>query len=154
MNPATVLRPGLAALLVVLLAACAGGPKPAVVNGAIEASAMLNPSISQRPSPLLLRFYDLKSDTAFNSADFMGLYQRDQAELGAELLGKDEIVLQPGEKRVLSRTLAPGAKFLGVLAAYRDVDRAQWRAVVAVKPGKQRILIRADERAIAATLAK
>jgi type VI secretion system protein VasD len=84
----------------------------------------------------------------------MSLYQRDQAELGADLAGKEEIVLQPGEKRPLTKTLAAGVRFVGVLAAYRDVDRAQWRSVVPVQPGKQRLLIRADERAVIASVVK
>jgi type VI secretion system protein VasD len=136
------------------VAGCAGGPKPAIVNAVIEASPTVNPSVSSRPSPLVIRVYELKSPTAFNSADFMSLYQRDQAELGADLVSKEEIVLQPGEKRPMTKTLAVGVRFVGVLAAYRDVDRAQWRSVVPVQPGKQRLLIRADERAVAASVVK
>jgi type VI secretion system protein VasD len=154
MEGATVAK--LAGVLVLsgLVLGCASAPKPARIDGVIEASPALNPSINNRPSPLVLRVYELKSPTAFNGADFMSLYQRDQAELGADLMGKEEFTLQPGENRPVSKTLAVGARFIGVLAAYRDVDRAQWRAVVAVQPGKQRLLIRADERAVAASVVK
>jgi type VI secretion system protein VasD len=152
-----VARLGVAGMLMALglLVGCASGPKPAVVEGAIEAAAGLNPSINNRPSPLVVRVYELKSPTAFNGADFMSLYQRDQAELGADLVGKEEFTLQPGEKRALvKKTLPAGVQFIGVLAAYRDLDRAQWRAVVPLQPGKQRLVIRAEERAIAATVSR
>jgi type VI secretion system protein VasD len=150
-------RPGrswavhIALALLLGLAAC--GSKPARVSGVIEASSGVNPSVSQRASPLLLRVYELKSATAFNAAGFASLYQRDQAELGADLLGREEFMLAPGESRTYAKTLAPDTRFLGVLAAYRDVERASWRSVVPVAPGeKQEIVIRADALAVAATM--
>ena len=63
----------------------------------------------------------------FNAADFMSLYQRDQAELGADLLAKEEFVLNPGETKTFAKTLAADTRFLGVVAAYRDLEHAKWR---------------------------
>ena len=83
-----------------LIAGCGTSPpKPAKVNGTIQAAASLNPSVSARPSPLRMRVYELKSAAAFNQADFMSLYQSDQATLGADLTGREEFILQPGEAR-------------------------------------------------------
>ena len=61
-------------------------PMPTPVTGSIQGASELNPSVNQRPSPVLLRVYELKSPTAFNQADFMALYQADQATLGADLV--------------------------------------------------------------------
>ena len=135
------------------LQACAKPPPatPASVSGNLVAAATLNPSVTQRPSPLRLRVYELKSDTAFKQADFMALYQADQATLGAELVARDELTLQPGESRVYARTLAADTRFLGVLAAYRDLEHAVWRSVVAVMPGRsQQFHIHADTLAVTA----
>ena len=45
------------------------------------------------------------------------------------------------------------ARFEPVFAAYRDLERARWRAVVAIEPGKpNKLLVRADELAISAAL--
>ena len=138
-----------AAGVLLTVAACAGAPKPAQVAGTIEASAKVNPSASKRPSPVLVRVYELKTAAAFNAADFMSLYQRDKAELGADLLGKDEFVLAPGESRTFAKTLDLDTRFLGVLAAYRDVEHAQWRSVVPVQPGQMhKVTIRANELAV------
>lgn len=135
------------------LLGCASSPKPTEVTGSITASAKLNPSVNQRPSPLQLRIYELKSATAFGNADFMSLYQRDQAELGAELVAREEIVIAPGETRRYSKTLAPEVRFIGVVASYRDLEKARWRSVVPVQPGKkQQLTIQADELAISATI--
>jgi type VI secretion system protein VasD len=134
------------------LCGCAGALKPAQVVGTLQASATINPSVSKRPSPLLVRVYELKSATAFNSIDFVSLYQRDQAELGADLLGRDEYMLAPGETRAFTKTLAPDTRFIGVLGAFRDLEHARWRSVLPVQPGrKQEIVIRADELSVAAT---
>jgi len=117
--------------------------------GNIQAAADLNPSVSQRPSPLRVRVYELKSATAFNQADFMSLYQGDQAALGADLVSREELMLQPGETRPLNKTLAPETRFVGIVAVYRDLERATWRTTVAIKPGTQHKLdIRAERLAV------
>lgn len=142
----------LAAAVVLLLSACGGPPKPAQVSGTIEASTSVNPSISKRPSPVLVRVYELKTATAFNNADFVSLYQRDQAELGADMLGRDEFTLGPGESKPYAKTLSPETRFIGVFAAYRDLERSKWRTVLPVQPGKkQQIVIRAEELSVSAT---
>jgi type VI secretion system protein VasD len=148
-----VLQRVAATVLAAVLAACAGAPKPTQVAGTIQASAQVNPSTSKRPSPVLVRVYELKTAAAFSAADFMSLYQRDKTELGGDMLGKDEFVLAPGESRSFAKTLSPDTRFLGVLAAYRDVEHARWRSVVAVQPGqKNDVVIRANELAIEAAV--
>jgi type VI secretion system protein VasD len=139
-----------------LLSACAGKPPPpASVTGTIQASAQINPSASKRPSPLLIRVYELKSEAAFNASDFMSLYQRDQAALAADLLAKEEYVLDPGETKAFAKTLSPDTRFLGVVAAYRDIEHAKWRSVVAIQPSKpQKVTVKAGELAVEAAIAK
>ena len=128
-------------------------PKPTEIIGVVQAMPNVNPSVSKRPSPLLIRIYELKTATAFNSADFVSLYQRDQAELGAEMVTRDEIILNPGDTRPWNRTAAPETRFIGVFAAYRDLDRAKWRGVVALQPNQQqRLEIRAGEAAVQVTV--
>jgi type VI secretion system protein VasD len=142
-----------AAGIALALLARASAPKPAQVAGTIQASAQVNPSTSKRPSPVLVRVYELKTAAAFNSADFMSLYQRDKAELGADLLGKEEFVLAPGESKTFAKTLSPDTRFLGVLAAYRDVEHAKWRSIVPVQPGQMHnVVIHANELAVDAAL--
>lgn len=146
-------RPAAAAGVALALVACAGAPKPAQVAGTIQASQLVNPSTSKRPSPLLLRVYELKTAAVFNSADFMTLYQRDKAELGADMLGKEEFVLAPGESKTFAKTLAMDTRFLGVVAAYRDVEHAKWRSIVPVQPGQMHnLVIRANELSVEAAV--
>lgn len=151
------LRLGLAAAAAGLAGALGGcaskAPKPSKVSGAIQANVQLNPSVTNRPSPVLLRIYELKSATVFNSADFMALFQGDQATLAADLVSREEMMLQPGEQRPYNKTLAPETRFIAVMAAYRNLERATWRQAVAVLPGREQVLqIRADTLAVSVTV--
>ena len=151
-------RPALALLAgaVLALAGCASGPPtPAEVAGSIQTTADVNPSAARRPSPIVVRVYELKSVAVFNAADFMSIYQKDQAELGADLVGKEEFVLSPGETKTFAKKLSPDTRFLGVVAAYRDLERSRWRSTVQIQPGqKHTVTIRAGAMAIDATVAK
>lgn len=147
--------PGLALAAAMLAAGCASAPKPTKVTGSVEASATINPSTSQRPSPLMLRIYELKSPAAFNGADFMSLYQRDQAELAADLVAREELTLAPGEVRPLSKTLSPDTRYIGVVGAFRDLEHARWRALATVEPGQsKKLVIRADALAVTVTVTR
>jgi type VI secretion system protein VasD len=146
---------GLAAALLLAVAGCGTSPpKPTRLQGNVVAAVGLNPSISNRPSPLLLRMYELRSSTAFNQADFMSLYQSDQATLAADLVAREEMMLQPGETRPFNKQLSPETRFIGVIAVYRNLERATWRAVVPVALNKsQQLTVRADALALSATVA-
>lgn len=138
---------------VLTLSSCKSPPTATPVTGSIQGTAELNPSVNQRPSPLLLRLYELKSPTAFNQADFMALYQSDQATLGADLVAREEIMLAPGETRPYKKTLSLDTRFIGIVAAYRNLERATWRTIVPVKAGQaQTLVIRADSLAVSASM--
>jgi len=123
-----------AALALSVVAGCLG--LPTRIEATIAAADDLNPDYKGRPSPLVVRIYQLKSDLAFNNASFFALYDNDQVELGADLLGKEEIELRPGEDTVYSRELGEETRFVGILAGYRDIDNASWRAITEIKKGK------------------
>jgi type VI secretion system protein VasD len=132
-------------------AAAPAGPPTAI--GTVSAAADLNPSVSNRPSPLAIRVYELRSDTAFGKADFIALYQGEQAAIGADLVAKDELMLQPGESRNYGRTLNAQTKYVAVFAAYRNVERATWRAIAPVPPGRTlKLAIRAESQAVSVSL--
>ena len=63
----------------VLYSGCASPPKPTVVSATLIATATVNPDAHKRPSPLVVRVYELKSAAAFDAADFVSLFERDQA---------------------------------------------------------------------------
>ena len=132
-----------------LIAACSSPPKPTTVAATLQAGSAVNPDLRKRASPIVIRVYELKSAAAFEAADFVSLFERDQATLAAEMAGREEFILRPGESKPWQKTLAPDTKFIGVLAAFRDIERARWKSIVAVKPNaKNQISIKADDVAV------
>lgn len=131
------LRGSALALAIVVLAACASGPpKPSNVKLTITADADVNPDSTGRPSPVVVRVYQLKDETAFTGAEFFALYDDEQKALGPDLIARDEFTLRPGESNPTPISVSGEAKFIGVIAAYRDYRNAQWR-VVAQAPLKK-----------------
>ena len=54
--------------------------------------------------------------------------------LGPDLLKKDELELQPGSKLEYKMSLNRNTRFIGVVLAYRDIEKARWRSVIEVDP--------------------
>jgi type VI secretion system protein VasD len=133
---------GFLALIITVVAGCGSKPPaspprpppPTQIIAEIKVAADLNLDPSGRPSPLLIRLYELKTPSAFGSADFFSLYEKDNAVLGTDLLGREEIIVKPGENQLIERTLNEQTRYLGFIAAYRDLDQAVWRSIVPVTP--------------------
>lgn len=147
----------LSLILVMALSACATPPppppKPTTIAATLDANANVNPDMRGRPSPVVVRFYELKALAAFNSADFFALNDRDKDTLGSELVAREEFVLQPGDKRPLARTLQADTRFIGVVAAYRDLERAQWRASAPVPLNQaSTVTVSFDDRKVSISL--
>jgi type VI secretion system protein VasD len=119
---------------------------PPTIEADFRAAVDLNPDHEGNPSPLVVRLYELKSATAFNNSGFFSLYDNDSAELGDDLKGREEIEFQPGQALFLERELEMETRYLGVIAAYRDIENARWRAVIEVEPGSDTEVIIALER--------
>lgn len=96
---------------------------------AVKAGNQLNPDIQGRPSPVVVRLYLLRAGINFGAADFFSLYERDAAVLGADLLAREEMQLRPGATVSIARKFPSDARFLGVVAAFRDIERSSWRAL-------------------------
>jgi len=118
------------------LTACASKPVVSQVKLSIAAGADVNPDARNRPSPITVRVYALKSAAAFEAADFFSLFEKDAVVLGAEVVSREELLMRPGDSKPLEMKLPPEAKALAVFAAYRDLDRARWRAVRVIEVGK------------------
>jgi type VI secretion system protein VasD len=113
-----------------LLNGCAAKPaKPAPAHAELVASSDVNPDSSGRPSPVVLRVFQLRNDGEFAGADFFALYDKEKEVLGASLISREEYVLAPGEARKLELPVSADARFIGVIAAFRDIRAARWRAV-------------------------
>lgn len=119
------------------LTACASKPVVSQVKLSVAAGADVNPDARNRPSPITVRVYALKSAAAFEAADFFSLFEKDAAVLGGDVVSREELLMRPGDSKPLEMKLPPEAKALAVFAAYRDLDRARWRAVRMIEVGRE-----------------
>ncbi len=136
---------GVRALLgaaILALAACAGGPPPpTVVELTMAAAPNANPIPNAdgspgAPAPVVVRVYQLKSPAAFEDADFFQLSQDAGGALGDDLLGSDEYFITPNASQTVVSELNPDARFIGVAAAFYQIDTAQWRATLPIPPNE------------------
>src|SRR5690348_4420006 len=82
-----------------LLASCAKEPPPppppGVIDLTIKAAPDVNPDPDDKPSPILVRVYQLSSPVQFQNADFFLLFEKEKDTLGADLVSREEIAVAP-----------------------------------------------------------
>jgi len=118
-------------LVAFLTAGCASGPpEDVVLRGTMEAVAAVNPDAQGRPSPLVIKIYQLKAGDKFELADFFALFDQPEAALGADLLAVEDVMMSPGEVRPYEGEFDPDTRFIGVVAAYRDINQAEWKSMM------------------------
>ncbi|MET3516263.1 type VI secretion system protein VasD [Pseudacidovorax sp. 1753] len=109
----------------------------------VSAAEDVNPDEKGRAAPIMVRLYELKGDAVFLAADYFSLQNSDKAVLADDLLVRDEMVLKPGETRVLRRRSHPDVNAIGVVAGYKDLVNSDWRAVQKIEPAPEAAWYRA-----------
>ncbi|MDY0272001.1 MAG: type VI secretion system lipoprotein TssJ [Advenella sp.] len=147
-----------------LLAGCAASENKLAVPYVVEltASSTINRNDRGVATPVKITVYELKSSTAFETADFFSLQQNPQQVLGEQLLEISSVMLRPGKTELVRAMGNIQAKSLGVIAAFRDLNNSQWRMLISLpeaettnlykfwhfSPGEARIVIDVDEKSI------
>jgi len=152
-------RLGIVAMALLLSACAAKPPEDVSIKGSIAAVDSINPDALGRPSPLLIKVFQLGAVDKFQAADFFALSDSAEATLGADLLGVESILLSPGDSKPYEGKFDPATRFIGVIAGFRDIHRAEWRAVVEMPAkslltlGKRgAVTIKADSLAVSVTV--
>ena len=137
-------------VLMLLAAGCGGGPpKPTPTHATLVVGKDANPDSSGRPSPVVLRVYQLKQEGAFNDADYFALTDKEQETLGPSLVAREEYELQPGDTRAFELKIAPEAHFLGASVGFFDIRNAKWKTIMPTPANKLTINVGKSEVAIA-----
>lgn len=111
-------------------------PPPTLIQAKIIVSNQVNPDVNGRPSPIVMRIYELKNIGKFEEADFYNLLEGYETFLGADLLASEQFHLQPGDTKIVKHAVAPETKYIAVTAAYRDLNEAVWRCSIRIKTAK------------------
>jgi len=157
----------LAAGLVLALAGCKSAPpppppppKPVTAVITIVAAADVNPNSSGRASPVLVRLLQLKDGANFSSAGFDDITSRGDQVLAADLVARDQRMVQPGTTVSVSLQVPPETRLLGVVAEYSDLANSQWRGASPAPEGglltlfkDHSLLVTVNRRAVAVTVA-
>ncbi len=87
-----------------------------------------NPDRAGVPKPVLLRLYELRATAAFDRAGFFDLLDKDDGQLGADFVHREEFLIAPGQRQAIERKGNAEVRAFGLFAAYRDLERSTWRA--------------------------
>ncbi len=135
------LRQSSCLLLVLSLAGCVSvnvqeeAPPAGVITLAVSAHPLTNMDLSGRPSPTVIRIYQLRKEVDFKEASFFDLYDQDKVLLSADLLSREELVIAPGSFSTQSFGVNPEAHFVAVMAAFQDTGNAIQKQIVAIDAG-------------------
>lgn len=133
-------RTSMVTLLAMLLAGCSAlSPLSSLtkLDLTLAAGERLNPDLHGRPSPVVVRLIELRHPVAFENNDFFSLYERAEQVLPKDWVAAEELELRPGERWLLKLSVEPHSRYVGVLAAYRDLPHVQWRWVLPVSPQRR-----------------
>lgn len=93
----------------------------------------INPDDNNQPSPLFIRFYQLKSAQIFEKTDFIDIFERDQEIFGADIISKQQLkAFAPGESRVERFVLNPGVRYIAIYAEFSQYPESSYKVVFPV----------------------
>jgi type VI secretion system protein VasD len=110
---------------------------PAPYTVVISANTDINPDRENRPTPVEVRLFELQNSANFESIDFYTLFDKDQQALGSDVLSKEQLTLQPGQRVTLVRKAKPEARMLGVFVAFKNPEKSSWRADAPLPQAKE-----------------
>jgi type VI secretion system protein VasD len=122
-------RRALLGIIAVLATRCSSPPPPAVLTINVIGGDDQNPDPSGKPTPVVVRLFELNGTAKFERSDVFALTEREQQTLGSEGQSSEEFVVPPGKTRMVTRELKKGVQFVGIAVLFRDIDKSHWRAV-------------------------
>ncbi|GAA4359935.1 hypothetical protein GCM10023151_11290 [Kangiella marina] len=122
-----------------MIASCSffGGDDGADVQLDIMVDKQVNPDPSGRASPLVIKVYQLNDKLAFETKDFFSIYDATDKDLAKAIVTQKEYQLNPGHEIHQGLVTDPQTNYIGIVAAFRDIEIAKWRAVAKVIPGEE-----------------
>jgi len=114
----------------------------------VSAGEQVNPDISGRPSPTVVRIYQLKNDDKFKESDFFVLYDNDKAVLSSDVVASEEVVLKPNSDFSKTLLLHSDTRFIAILAAFQSVDNSVTKKSIELGPLYDSVHFRLEENRV------
>ncbi len=125
--------------LIAFLTACASPPKPTQFTLRGEGAQTLNRDVNGKSLSVVVHVYQLKDAREFSKLTFDTVTsgRSDTELLGPALLEKTDAIVVPGGEFATTDKLRDEAKFLGIVAYFRDPDPNHWRQLLDVETLKK-----------------
>lgn len=123
-------RRGRALIALLALTGCASGPKSFAIMA--TADQVINRDAAGRPLSVVVHLYHLKDAGDFSKLTFDTVANgRAVSEfLGKDLLESNEVMLVPGGVQTRTDKLHQDARYIGIVAFFRQPDQHYWRLLV------------------------
>lgn len=141
----------LAIFFVSTLTSCSlfsGDKKTEKVKVTLLASSDINPNTHNRPAPLVIYIYELITPDTFDNSDYYSITNNKNNEFSQQSIKLYQGVIMPGEKRSIEINPGKSCIALGVVAAFRDINNADWNKAIMlpdVKPAPWWKLMHSEE---------
>lgn len=127
-------------LVTLLTIACSSKVKPEKAEKLIveiATAADINPNDKGVANPLRIALYTLKSTDEFQSSDFFTITEENTPSLKEQMDNVFDRIMLPSETKKIELTLDAGVAAIGIVAAYREIEQAEWKAVIYPLPKKR-----------------
>ena len=125
MKPGWLKNLAILAITISMLTAC-GGPS---IKVDLSSTPNLNLNANSEPLPVVVRIYQLSDRSSFETTSFADIWKQDMAVLGNSMLTRNEVILNPASENELEFDRHKQAKYVGVVAIFRDPVERKWRDV-------------------------
>ena len=105
---------------------------PTTLHLTLQAQPGLNPDNTGLPNPVQAHVFLLRTSEAFTNTDYFQFADKEKTVLGPDLLAQRDEFMHPGQTKQLTVAIPKDTKFIGVSAAYRNIDQAMWRVVTPI----------------------
>ena len=112
-----------------LLTGCSVFSDPNKSSLSVCGNGELNPDVNGQPSPVDVLLFQLKNSQLFEGEEFLELYQNSKKSLGPDLIAQTRLVIKPNECVKKELSLDPLTKFIGIVVAFQNIDKAHYKQV-------------------------
>jgi type VI secretion system protein VasD len=105
-------------------------PQPTRVSLTVTVDPDANPDPRGTALPIVVRLFQVSAPGEFESADFFDLIEGSPTLAVEGYAVLDELEMAGGESRESVHELDGAARYVGVIAAYRQIDKARWLALM------------------------
>lgn len=117
-------------LIMVLLMSGCMSKDPTHIDLEITSSKEINSDEDNFSSPLMLLFYELSSADKFSKYQYWDLLDNAEQKLDQDVISQTKFIILPNEIHTYQIAFDEKAKYLGIVAKFRDIKESKWRHII------------------------